>query len=61
MTAFRSKYGTFSYLVMQRPSNVSKTMDYIFQNMRQFAGAYIDDILVYTKTLAEHVPAIRQV
>ena len=29
--------------------------------MRQFSGAYIDDILVYTKTLAEHVLALRQV
>ena len=36
-------------------------MDYIFQNMTQFGGAYIDDILVYTKTLAEHVLALRQV
>ena len=40
---------------------VQKTMDYIFHNMRQFAGAYIDDILDYTKTLAEHVPALRYV
>ena len=65
-TAFRTKYGTFAYLVMpfglcNAPATFQKTMDYIFQNMRQFAGAYIDDILVYTKTLAEHVLAIRQV
>ena len=38
-----------------------KTMDYVFQNMRQFAGAYIDDILVYTKTMEEHLVALRQV
>jgi hypothetical protein len=43
------------------PATFQKTMDYIFQNMRQFCGAYIDDILVYTKTLPEHVRALRQV
>jgi hypothetical protein len=43
------------------PATFQKTMDYIFQNMRQFCGAYIDDILVYTKTLPEHVQALRQV
>ena len=36
-------------------------MDYILQNMRAFAGAYIDDILVYTKSLPEHLVALRQV
>ena len=65
-TAFRTKYGTFAYLVMMlgfcnAPATFQKTMDYIFQNMRQFAGAYIDGILFYTKTLAEHVLSIRQV
>ena len=36
-------------------------MYYIFQNMRQFAGAYIDDILIYTKTLEDHLQALRNV
>ena len=36
-------------------------MDYIFQNMRQFAGAYIDDILIYNKTLEDHLQALRNV
>ena len=66
LTAFRTKYGTFAYLVMpfglcRSPVTFQKTMYYIFQNMRQFSGAYIDDILVYTKTLAEHVLAHRHV
>ena len=36
-------------------------MDYILQNMRAFAGAYIDDILIYTKTLEQHLAALRKV
>ena len=65
-TAFTTKYGTFAYLVMplglcNAPATFQMTMDHIFQNIRQFAGEYIDDILVYTKTLADNVLAIRQV
>ena len=43
------------------PATFHNSMYSIFQNMRQFAGAYIDDILVHTKTLAYNAPAIRQV
>ena len=43
------------------PATFQKTMDYIFQNMRQFAGAHIGDILIYTKTLEDHIQALRKV
>ena len=36
-------------------------MDYIFRNIRQFAGAYIDDILIYAKTLEDNPRALRKV
>ena len=36
-------------------------MYYIFQNMRIFAGAYIDAILVYTNTFEEQLQALRKV
>ena len=38
-----------------------KTKDYIFQNMRLFPGACIDDILIYTKTLEDYRQALRNV
>ena len=65
-TAFRTKYGTFAYQVMQfglcnAPATFQRAMDFILQNMRAFACAYIDNILVYTKTLEEHLTALRQV
>ena len=56
----------FAYQVMpfglcNATATFQKTMDYIFQNMRQLAGAYIDDILIYTKTLEYHLQALRKV
>ena len=65
-TAFRTKYGTFAYLVMpfdlyNAPATFQKTMDYIFQSMGQFAGAYIYDILIYAQTLEEHIQALRNI
>ena len=65
-TAFRTKYGTFAYQVMSfglcnAPGTFQKTMDYILQNIRQFAGVYTNDILIYTKTLEDHLQALRKV
>ena len=64
--AFRTKYGTSAYQVMpfglcNATATFQKTMDYIFQNMRQFAGAYTDDILIYNKTLEDHLQALRKI
>ena len=38
-----------------------KIMDFIFQKVRKFAGAYIGEILFYSKTLEEHLQALRKV
>jgi len=45
---------------LQCPSDIPEENGYIFQNMRHFSGAYIDDIIVYTETVTKHVHAIRQ-
>ena len=65
-TAFRTKYVTFAYEVMpfglcNAPATFQKTMGYILQNVRAFVSAYIDDILIYTKTLEQHLAALRKV
>ena len=54
--AFKTKLGTYAYLVMpfglcDAPATFQKSMSYIFQDMRKFAAAYIDDILIFTRTL----------
>ena len=49
------------YGLCNTTATFQKTMDFIFQSMRQFAGAYIDDIMIYTKTLEDHLQALRKV
>ena len=36
-------------------------MDFVLQDLKDFAGAYVDDILVHTDTLEQHVVALRSV
>ena len=36
-------------------------MDLIFAKLRETVGAYVDDVLIYTETLAEHLVSLRQV
>ena len=65
-SAFLTKYVTYAYLLMpfglcNAPATFQNTMNYIFQKMRSFESAYIDDILVYTKTLVQHLMALRHV
>ena len=67
LTAFRTRYGLYEYLVM--PFGLSNApssfQHYINDTLRdfldKFATAYIDDILIYSNTLAEHRKHVRQV
>ncbi|KAG5721963.1 hypothetical protein E4T56_gene18482 [Termitomyces sp. T112] len=60
-TAFRTHYGLFEYLVMPfRMTNSPATFQYfmnnIFHNMNDiFVIIYLDDILIYSNLLAEHL------
>ena len=59
-TAFNTRYGTFVYKVMPfglcyAPSTFQRTMDYLLPNRRDFAREYIDDIVVYSANMDEHV------
>ena len=54
-TAFKTKYGTYQYRVMpfglcNAPATFQRTMDFVLQYLKDFAGAYVDDILVHTDT-----------
>ena len=43
------------------PATFQHTMDFVLQDLKDFAGAYVDDILVHTDTLEQHVVALRSV
>ena len=67
LTAFRTRYGLFEYLVMPFGlANAPSTFQhYVNDALRPyldvFCMAYIDDILIYSETLSEHRQHVRLV
>lgn len=66
-TAFRTRYGLFEYCVMPfgltgAPAAFMKLMQQLFHNLLdKFVVVFLDDILVYSKTEAEHKEHLHQV
>ena len=59
-TAFQTEWGSFQWLVMpfgliNAPSTFQRSMDMTFQDMREFTAVYMDDIVVFSTTWAEHL------
>ena len=67
LTAFNSRYGQFKYLVMPFGlCNAPKTFqDYINENLQEylnvFCTAYLDDVLFYSNSKANHAGYVLQV
>ena len=67
LTAFRTSFGLFEYLVMpfglcNAPSSFQRYInDTLHGFLLDFVSAYIDDILIYSKTRREHEIHVRQV
>ena len=66
-TAFKSRYGLYEYTVMpfglcNAPSTFQSMINHVFRDMLD-AGviAYMEDILIYSETIEEHVSILRQV
>ena len=59
-TAFRTRYGHFEYLIMpfglkNAPTTFQHFInDVLGEYLDEFSFSYIDDILIYSKTLKEH-------
>ena len=66
-TAFRTRYGHFEYLVMPfgltgAPSTFQSYINDIIRDcLDRFAVAYMDDILIYSNSLSEHILHVRTV
>jgi len=65
-TTFRTRYGLYEFQVMpfgltNAPSTFQDMMNHIFSDMLDLTLiAYMDDILIYTKTRAEHDQRVRE-
>lgn len=65
LTAFRTRYGLFEYLVMpfgltNAPATCQQFVnDTLRQYLDRFCVVYLDDILIYSQSLAEHRKHVR--
>ena len=66
-TAFRTPFGSFEWNVMgmgltNAPATYQSLMNAMFRpHLRDFVSVYLDDVLVYSNTLAEHLEHLRTV
>ena len=66
LTAFVTPFGLFNWRVMpfglkNAPATFCRLVTKLLKNLEDFAAAYLDDILIFSKTWNEHVNHLKQV
>ena len=65
-TAFRTMFGLFEYLVMpfrltNAPATFNRMMDNMFRAHQSYMGVFFDDVIVYSKSLEDHMIHLHEV
>ena len=65
MTSFVTRYGTYQFEVMpfglmNAPATFQRMMDFVLQDI-PFVRVYIDDVVIFSKSLEEHVTHLKEV
>ena len=65
-TAFITPYGLYQFNVMPFglqgvPATFQRLMNQVLQGQESFAAAYLDDVIIYSKTWGEHLKHMEEV
>ena len=65
-TAFITPYGLYQFNVMPfglqgAPATFQRLMDKVLEGLESFSAAYLDDIIIYSQSWAEHIRHVRKV
>ena len=65
-TVFQTRYGSFEWTVMpfginNAPANFQRTIYMTLSDMIDYTDMYVDDIVVYSETLEDHLVHLRKV
>lgn len=66
LTAFKTPFGHFHFKVLPfglhgAPATFQRLMDYILRGTEGFAGAYLDDIVIFSHSWEEHIGHLHEV
>ena len=65
-TAFSTPFGLYQFKMMPfglqgAPATFQRLMDHVIREMNGFASAYLDDLIIYSSSWADHVSHLRRV